>query len=239
MSSGSELIERHVAAKKRLKLVRILGPLILVLVVVGGIWSIVNLFKDMDMDVLTTSLETEAERVMPRVQEHVVNAFTELQPEVLAAFTAEQRAVGPRLSKRFDDEIAAIKRVLGDSLKNQLATALDSAQKRQRKALVKEFPQLKEDVEAQNKILYAAKAGAEEWAQAQMTGALNAHISAMMDIRKTLNQKFLEGSGEEPREVMLTYLELMADTVGGDSTIIGDNPVPAPRGKGKKRGGGK
>ncbi|MFT7626152.1 MAG: hypothetical protein ACI9WU_005347 [Myxococcota bacterium] len=243
MSTGTELIERHVASKKRLKLVRILGPLVLVMVVVAGIWSIVKLFQDLDTEVLTASLEQEAERVMPKVQERLMETFETLQPQVLAAFSAEQRELGPRLSARFDNEIRSIKTTLKTELEVKLAQALVTAQKAQRKALVKEFPTLKADVDAQNKILLGAKVGAENWAAKQMTGALNAHISAMEDIKDTLNAKFLSGSGEEPQQVMMTYLELMADTIGGDTTVINDNPEEPTKGKAKRprkgKGGGK
>ena len=223
MSSGTALVEQHIASKKRMKLVRIVGPLAMVLVSVMQIWSIVNMFRDLDTDKLTTTMQTEAERVMPRIQTNILQSAERLRPAVMDAFAQYQTVLGPRLGEVFDKEVGELKGTLNDELKQGLADGLGKAQDRQRGEIVKNFPELKEDTEAQTAILDAAKAGAEEWAMGQFTTSLNGHIAAMEDIRNTLNSKFgagAEGGKEEPQQVMMTYLELMAETMGGDENII-------------------
>lgn len=240
------VIDRHQASKKRLKVVRVVGPLVMVLVVVIGIWSIVALFTNMDVDQLTRDLQSEAERVMPRVQENLMAAAQRVTPLVREEFAKAQKEMEPVVAKRFKAETDRLESNLKETLEVRLKEGLAKGQERRREALLKHFPELIGDVNAQNDVLQAGSDGASEWAMGQFTTSLNGHIGAMTKIRDTLNNGFglgKPGSGQEPQDAMVAWLELFSDSVAGDDNVIADDgsgrPVDADGEKGSKKPAGK
>ena len=221
---GSALVARHVASKKKLRLLRTGGPLLLILVMAIMIWMIVRMFTGLDRDLVTANLEAEGKRVWPKVQTQLMTAAQALKPEVQRQFETQQAVLGPKVNKKFGTEMKAMKgkvnSTFGDALKNSLA----AAEKDQKKILVEEFPQLAGNTKAQEKVLGAAQRGSSEWAKNEFNRSLNGHMSSMTKIRDTLNVKYgVEGAKKQhPEHVMMTWLELMADTVGGDDNILAE-----------------
>lgn len=223
MSDASSLIEQHIASKKRLRLVRLAGPLALVLVVVFSIWNLISLFTDINYETLTQSFQEEAKRVVPKVHEQLLGSVERLKPTVTEEFRKYQGQVADKLGGKFDAEMNQLKTSVTTRLGTNLAEGLAKSRDRQRAALVKEFPELQDDTDAQNQVLVAAERGAQEWASEQLATELNGHVVALNQIRETLNSKFGEGSdgaGEPPEAVVMTYLEIFADRMSGQDSII-------------------
>ena len=163
-------------------------------------------------------------------ERELVGREVERVGEVPPAFCL-QRKVGPALEGRLNNEVKELEGSVQEHLTVSLNEGLRKATSRQREALLKEFPSLKGDTAAQNEILEAASEGASMWAKDELTGSLNGHISAMTNLRDTLNKSYgptSDGAAIPPTAVTMMYLELMADTLGDDSTILEDDGSGKP-----------
>lgn len=234
--NGSALVERHIASKKRLKIVRIVGPLVMVFTMAIGIWTIVDDVSSIDPEALIKAGQPKMQRLGTKVQDRLMAAVERLRPVVAKEFETFQSEMKPKLADRFDKELTGLKTNVETTLNGALNDGLAKSEEDRRKALLEHFPVLADDANAQNEILVAVADGGSEWARDQFAGSLSQHMKAMDSIRNTLDSKFAaqgEGSKGDPERAIMAWLELMADTIGDDSNILGDEE-PADDGKTKK-----
>lgn len=235
--SDAELVVAHVSAARRLRLMRRVFPLVILVVLVGYIWSIVNQVQALDTDKFADELERKAEALMPRVEEHLVDVAKNLEPVLLAELNNKAAALGPRLEKRLEQDIEALKTKAEKDFEAALVAALAEIEERQRHILEREIPELKGDKKAQDRVLEAVRVGLVRWSVRQLTTTLNEHVVAMEHIRKTLQASYVAAPGEQVdgEKTLMIWLDLMNETVGGDDHILGVNPEDAERAKKAKK----
>lgn len=233
--NGSALVERHIASKKRLKIVRIVGPLVMVVTMVIGVWTIVDDVSSIDPEALIKAGQPKMQRLGTKVQDRLMAAVERLRPVVAKEFQTFQAEMKPRLGARFDKELSGLKANVEATLNGVLKNGMEKSKEDRRKALLEHFPVLKDDANAQNEILVSVADGGSAWARDQFAGSLSQHMKAMDSIRNTLDSKFTaegEGSKGDPQRAIMAWLELMADTMGDGSNILGDE---APTDDGEKK----
>ena len=139
----ASLIARHQAAKKRLMKLRILFPLVILTIVIGYGWSIVSQIQNIDTTELTVELETKANVLLPRIQEHLGEVAQNLQPTLKGELDRQSRVLGPKLDRLLEAETEKLKRKLETNFERDLISAVEEVEQRQRNVLVKYIPELR------------------------------------------------------------------------------------------------
>ena len=234
MSDDAALVERHIASKKRLKLVRLVGPLAIVVAVVFGIMSIADLVTSLDVEQLTASLSTEAERVMPSVRDRLTSSANDLKPTLQSQFGEAHRGLVVEIGKELQKQTEDLKDTLENSYTTRVAEGLATARERNRQELIEHFPSLRDRPDLQERVLNAADQGAQHWAKDMLAENMNQHLVALNEMRETLVTGFgtQDGEGGHPganaEQAMMMYLELMADKMGAsENNVIPQNEPPA------------
>lgn len=222
--SGFALIDAHKAAKRRLRLLRMVFPLVVILVVVLNVFSLVGQVKAMDVEALGTELERQADKLWPRVEEHLADVAAEVQP-ILAEALAEQSVIlGPKIERRLEANAEAMKVTVEKDFIAAVEKSLEEIDRRQRQVLVDEIPHLKGDRAAQDQVMQAVRDALVKWAMNELTTTFHGHLEALEDIRRTLQASYISPAGTkaDPQEALLVWLDLMNERIGGESTILGD-----------------
>jgi hypothetical protein len=222
-TGDATLIARHQAAKKRLMLLRILFPLAILTIVIGYIFSIVNQVQNVDMSVFIAELEAKANVLLPRVQEHMEAVANNLRPVLEEELKRQSRVIGPKLDRLLDKETKALKIKLEEDFERELISAVEEIEERQRRILVTHIPELKGDAKAQDRVLETMRVSLLKWCMRQLTHTFHHHMLAMDKIRHTLQKSYLVKNEEgtvQPQEMLMIWLELMNENLGGDDTIL-------------------
>jgi len=241
-TGDASLIARHQAAKKRLLLLRILFPLAILTIVIGYIFSIVGQVQDMDTGKFTAELEAKANVLLPRIQEHLGAVANNLQPVLQSELDRQSRIMGPKLDRLMESETKKLKIKLEKDFETDLIAAVEEIEDRQRGVLVQYIPELKDDNKAQDRVLESIRASLLKWCMRQLTHTFHHHMLAMDKIRQTLQQSYVADKDAakrvQPEEVLMIWLELMNENIGGDETILG-GAGPEDGAKKKKSSKGK
>jgi hypothetical protein len=222
--SGEALITAHKVAKRRLRLLRMVFPLVVILVVVLNFYGVIGQVKDVDTDVLITELERQADRLWPHVEDHLAEVAAEVQP-ILAAALAEQSAImGPRIERRVAASAEAFKVNVEKDFIKAVEKSLEEIDRRQRQVLMDEIPALEGDRAAQDTIMAALREALVKWAMHELTTTFHQHMVALEKIRKTLQSSYMAPAGAKanPEDALLLWLDLMNEKIGGEGTILGD-----------------
>ena len=237
---SSDLVAQHKAAKKRLKILRIAGPLVLVLVIVLGLWGIVDVLQSIDREKLLSEGEKQfQERVLPDLQKQLADLGTRLRPMIQENFERLGTEKGPEIKRRIDTQLELLRKDAEKEMDGTLKATENATREKRRELLVKAFPEIAKDRTAQNRILAAAQTATQEWAKRKLTSELNAHIVAMARIRDTLNRSFRTKGGVRaaPEKAAMIWLELAADSMGGDDAILTDKGLEKPAAGAAKKPG--
>lgn len=232
-TGGADLIEAHKAVKKRLRLLRIIFPLIIILIVVLNIYALVNQVQSLDAEEVAAGLEAEAHKLWPRLEDDLALVAKTLRPVLQAEITKQSAAMGPKLERRLKADVEKTKVTVEKDFHKAVERALDEIERRQRNVLVEHIPQLKDDKKAQDRVLEAVRVAVTKWMMKQLTTTLHEHMVAMDDMFKTLQKSYTAPLGAKvgAEDALLVWLDLMNEQVGGDNTIL----APAPETKGKKK----
>ena len=243
-TGDASLIARHRAAKKRMMLLRILFPLCILTIVIGYIVSIIGQIQDIDTSKFTAELEAKANVLMPRIQDHLGTVAQNLRPVLEQELDRQSRIMGPKLDRLLDSETKKLKIKLEQDFEKDLIVAVDEVEQRQRNVLVKHIPELKDDYKAQDRVLESMRASLLKWCMRQLTHTFHHHMLAMDRIRETLQQNYIAdkngGKRVQPDDVLMIWLELMNENIGGDETILGgDGPEVGTKASEKRSSKGK
>lgn len=220
-----ELVARHEAARRRVATLRIAGPLVLVAVMAFNIWGIVEQVRSLDVEELSRQVEDRAaSTLMPKMQKELELFATRAQPAFERAALQAIKEFSPRLEGKLESEIASFQRNMTASVEAAVVRAARAHEVERRAILVKYIPQVDGDEKAQDRILESVQAGATKWAMRQYTHTFHEHLRQLEKLRKTLDTYYADsGKAGSPlvEDTIGIWLELMAETVGGDDTILG------------------
>ena len=228
------LIARHQAIKARLRMLRVAYPVVILVIVIGYIWSIVNQVKAIDSETIASRLQEGAHKLLPQVQDALADVAKELEPVLTKELERQSAKLGPKLEKVLEKETEELKVRLERTFQQELEKAMAEIENRQRGVLVEQIPELKGDRKGQDRVLETVRVGLLKWAMRQLTHTFHEHVIAMEQIRKTLQRSYTTKVGKggvRPDDAVMIWLELMNETVGGDENIL----APKPEDKKKKR----
>ncbi len=236
-AKDATLIARHQAIKARLRMLRLTYPVVILVILIGYIWSIVNQVKAIDAEKIASRLEEGAHKLLPQIQDALADVAKELEPVLTKELERQSAKLGPKLEKVLEKETEELKVRLEKSFKEELTKALAEIENRQRGVLVEHIPELKDDKKGQDRVLETVRVGLLKWSMRQLTHTFHEHVIAMEQIRKTLQKSYTSKVGKggvRPDDAVVIWLELMNETVGGDENILG-TPKEDKKKKKKKK----
>jgi vacuolar-type H+-ATPase subunit F/Vma7 len=227
--TGGGLIEAHVALKKRMKLLRIVFPLVIILIVVLNVFGLVRQVKELDTEALASSFESEAHKLWPRLEDDLSLMAAHLQPVLAKELQKQSEAMAPKIEAKLKSDVEAMKVTIERDFQAALEKSLDEIERRQRQILVDQIPSLKDDKKAQDQVLNTVRVSLTKWLIGQLNTTLHEHMIAMDDIFRTLQRSYRAPAGERvsPEDALLVWLDLMNEQIGGADTIL----APAKTGK--------
>jgi hypothetical protein len=201
--AGAGLIEAHKALKKRMKLLRIVFPLVIILIVVLNVYGLVQQVNDLDTEALAASFESEAHKIWPRLEDDLSLVAMHLEPVLAKEIQKQSEALAPKLKAKLKSDVEAMK--------------------------VDQIPSLKDDRKAQDQVLNSVRVSLTKWLIGQLNTTLHQHMLAMDDIFRTLQKSYTAPAGERvaPEDALLVWLDLMNEQIGRADTIL----APAKTGK--------
>ena len=230
---SAALIAAHQAAKKRLRAVRIVFPLLVISLVVFNVYALAQQVKSVDPNDIAAGLESEFHKLWPRIEEDLTLVASNLEPVLSEELEKQAAALGPKLDKRLERDVEELKRQVEADFMIELERALDEIERRQRSAIVEHIPEFKGNRKAQDRVLEQVRVSLTKWCMKQLTSTLHEHMLAMEQIRKTLQRSYIAKAGAkvDMEETVSIWLELMNESVGGDDTILAprDDMKPTPK----------
>ena len=210
------------------------------------IFSIIDQVKNMDTATLTAELERQANVLLPRFEDHLSTVAENISPVLQKELEFQSRALAPKLERLLEKENIKLKKKLEEDFERELVLAIQQIENRQRSVLVEQIPELRDDYKAQDRVLESIRISLIKWSMRQLTHTFHQHVMAMEEIRKTLQKSYLardsEGKNVKPDDVILIWLELMNENIGGDETILSGKGLPENRPgnqNSKQKGGNK
>jgi hypothetical protein len=238
--SGS-LVEQHIDIKKKAKMLRIIGPLAVLLIMFMYVYSLVNMVKAFDTEVFASQIEAQGKEVWPRINERLLAIGSKLQPELEAAIMGKFGQMNEDLGKSLQTEFLGsgegvephqpsnFEKEALKHFENQV-TVHENSERARRDAIIKEsLPSLAEDTDENKKkrenIQAHVSKASERWCKKQFASRFDGHLEEMRNIQTTLNTHYSQNAGEATEsaatgDVVLLWLELFNESVGGDDTVI-------------------
>ena len=252
--------------RKKLRILRIAIPLIILIVVVGGMLmlgkkavdnvvdrkdELIHHFQQRSTSMLH-KLETQAvvsaNKVLPRLQEEMVAAQKKAAANLEDVMHTQTEGMGQRLNKKMNDKLEAALGVVHETQKQKLQSTFPEKLKC---AKTDDAATCKKKEEALERIMDEIQRSYRDWAIQEMRTTFDGHLKAMDDIRKTMSSfgatrtckadadcgdagKCDAGTcmgdklvkADAPGDMLMMWLELVAETMGGDSGLF-DEPAKA------------
>ena len=229
-----ELIAEHQRVRSQSRWVWRLGPLLIIGLLVGNVYAMVDRVEQFDTEAFSGHLEEEARKAWPSLEYRLKAVGDKLAPKLEASILDESERISVRLEENIAKELETFKRQGEEILMEEMQKALAAEKAENHRLISKHIPELKNDEQARERVIAHVNAAAAAWGNEQFRKLFSEHVAALESIRKTLDANYVaEGSGvgqASPDELVLIWLELFEVTVADDSTILGDEKAPAKKG---------
>jgi hypothetical protein len=153
------------------------------------------------------------------------------------AIEKETNDLAPVIEKRLQNDVDVSMQSAKDALANAVDKALLAQGDAEREQLLAAFPELAADTAGQDAVLAALRSTARGWSARQLDATVSEHVTAMDNLRMTLQGKYARGEGAsaDAEDTLMTWLNLMNEHVGGGEDILGaDGKTKAPKPAGKE-----
>ena len=226
--TGDELVQAHKSATRKLRIVSILFPIVFITVLFVNLGGIVDQFKSIDSAAVGANLSDRVNALMPDIQQDLGEIADAVQPKLYEAMETEGLAMAPQIEKRLQSDVETTMKNAKSDLGVANRTSMKAAASEQRALLVKEFPQLADNTEAQDKVLASVHAGVLQWEEKQLDATVSEHLIAMEQLHKTLQTSYSRKPGEtvDAEDALMTWLNLMNEHVGGNGKILAKDSKP-------------
>lgn len=227
----ASLVGRHIRAKRRHRIVGVVGPLVVLIAIGVNVWSIVSHAMALDTDELSKQLEKEGHRAWPDVREHLDQLVESLSPVIDTQIRVQEQQFDQKLSARLEVETKQFEANGAHLFAAAVEKAAAEADVRQDGLIDQHLPELKGDPKARENVKAHVRAAAERWGKRRFATTFDEHVRAMNGIRETLDKGYTGGSGGSGKsgDLVLLWLELFNESVADDSTIL-DPPDAATEG---------
>ena len=214
------LIERHETVKKRRRVLRVVGPVTLVVLIAVNIVSLAGWADDFDQERFSAALQEEGTRAWPRLKERFSAIRDDVGPDLEMAFVREMDRLNAEVGELFAKE-EEVFRARSEAAFIEIMEATASAEKVSRQAVVvRHIPELAGNEKGIANVVSHVEAAAHQWVLRQWTRRFEGHLLALGEIQKTLNRSYRLNSDvvsahEAPEDFVLLWLELFNETVAG------------------------
>lgn len=230
------LLEEIKQVKKQARLVRVGFAVLLLVIVLGWVWSLYSHFQDFDVEKLGSEMSQRAEKSWPLISEELDGLMDVVIPMAEASLQKELETVGPQIAERFAKEAQLLEEGVKQSIQASMKKHL-SAKNRSDvvKGLVDAFPALANEDQAE-KLAVSLQESFLKSSQVMVTKVLVEYYDTLIKFEGAFNKiKADVPPDQRPAtlEVVLSlWMELVYDKMGGDSTV----EVKPADGKKKSRG---
>jgi hypothetical protein len=220
MLEGDALIAAHKAVQRRLRILGIVFPLVVIAIVGGYLYAIVNQVKNADTEAIAAASAEKLGRIWPEVEQHLGDVAKAVEPALGDAVEREGAAMVPIIEQRLTTDVERMVATTEESFAESVEQAIMLLDAQQRATLVAELPELA-DIAAQERVLGSARLTLAEWAHERFHTALEDHVAAIGSIRKTLTKSYTkpEDKPVEPTDALVLWLELMNEQIGGSDVL--------------------
>ena len=229
-----ELIAEHRRVRSQGRWVWRIGPLLIIALLVGNVYAMVDRVEDFDAEAFSGHLEQEARKAWPSLEYRLKAVGEKLAPKLEATILAESERLSAKLEESLAAELETFSRQGEEILMEEMQKALAAEKAENHRLITKHIPELKNDEQARERVIAHVNAAAAAWANEQFRKLFTEHVAALESIRKTLDANYVaqgEGVGQaSPDELVLIWLELFEVTVADDSSILGDEAVQGKKG---------
>lgn len=256
--------------RKTLRILRIAIPLIILIVVVGGMLMLGKKAVDNVVDrkdELIHHFQERSTSMLHKLENQAVISANKVLPRLQEEMVAAQKKASANLGDVMHTHTDGLGKRLNITMNARLEAALGHVHETQKLKLQTTFPErltcaktddaatCKKKEEALERIMDEIQRSYRDWAIQEMRTTFDGHLKAMDDIRKTMssfgaprNCKTDADCGETgkcdvgtcmgdnlvtadaPSDMLMLWLELVAETMGGDSGLF-DEPAKAEEGK--------
>lgn len=250
-------------ARKQLFWIKISLPITVIAIVLIGIWVLFDTARTNMVDrkeELFTHFQARAKHFVPRVERQAKESAERVIPQLREQMTRAHEQGQERFQTELQQHTNGLNERLNKRMNTKLDEALDDVAKSQREKLKSTFPKqlkcLPEDTkerckqkeETLDKIMAEIQKSYRDWAVQEMRTTFDGHLKEMDQIRKTMAvfSAPKEGDGEAPTgasgadakgDMLLLWLELVAESMGGDGDVFDDPEEQKKKKKSDKKPG--
>lgn len=220
--TGDALVAAHREMTRKMRVVTLAFPLILMLIVVGYLITILNQIKAVDLGAVGASFSSKASSLWPEIDDHLISVASEAQPVLAKALQDVAVEMGPQFEQRLQGDIEQMTANLERDFRAAVAEALETVRERQRAILVREVPEIAHNQTKQDKVLDSVQDAVVKWSVRQLNTRFDDHLVAMEEIRKTLEKSYMhpEGVPAAPEDALSIWLDLMNESIGGEESAL-------------------
>ena len=232
--TGEALVEAHKEMARKMRVVTIAFPLILIFIIVAYLMAIVNQIKSVDIGAVGSAFSTKASALWPEIDDQLVGVAAEAQPVLAKALEEVASDMGPQIEQRLQSDMEQMMANVERDFRVSVQDSLDGIRERQREVLIRHVPEIAHNQTKQNKILDAMQDAIVKWAVRQLNTRFDDHLAALEDIRGTLEKSYMhpEDVPADPEDALSIWLDLMNEQVGGEASDL----VPEEKKKRGKKG---
>lgn len=214
--TGAALVAAHKEMVRKARVLTLVFPLVLILIVVANLTAIGNQFKNLDTTAIGDDLTQRAGSLMPEMEGYLSDVASAALPALTSALEQESAAMAPLVQQRLQMDMEQLMETARADFRVRADEALESVREKQREALVAAYPALANDRVGQDQVLTAAHDAMVLWATNRFNAAVKEHMSALDDIRKTLEKSYSAPAGQvaAPEDALMAWLELLNERVG-------------------------
>ena len=223
---NENLIAEHKKVRGQLRWIWRLGPLLVIGLLVGNVYAMVERVKTFDSEAFASHLEEEARDAWPSLEYRLKSVGEKLGPQLEKTILEESERLGEQMTVKLEEELETFRKSGEAILMEEMQKALAAEKLDNHRLISKHIPELKDDEEARERVIAHVNAAAAAWGNEQFRKLFTEHIAALESIRRTLDESYVKAEGvaqSSPDELVLIWLELFEVTVADDSTILGDN----------------
>jgi hypothetical protein len=220
--TGEALVAAHKQAIRRVRLLSIAFPIAFIALLLTYLSSFADQIRGVSGAAVGAELSSRVNDIMPEINESLGELADAAQPALTHAIETESLAMAPKIEEQLrtevDRTVDGARRDLTVAAQKSIAATADA----HRALLIKEFPQLASDTAAQDKVLAATSSAIVRWQDRQLDATLAEHLSAMDQLRSTLETSFTKPQTQEahPEDALMTWLDLLNKHIGGEDPIL-------------------
>ncbi|MBL6975135.1 MAG: hypothetical protein ISR64_05330 [Deltaproteobacteria bacterium] len=213
--------------------------LLIVVAVIGWVWSVKNHFENFDVDQFGTELTKKADKSWPMISEELTKLFDSVLPIAEASIEKELEKAATQIAERFEAEAKTLQTGLKTGIKDTMKKHLVLQERSEAmKAIQAAFPAFA-DEKAVDQLATALQESFLKSTETELLKMAVEYHEALIKFESAF-RKIKAGipEGQRPatlEAVLALWIEIVYEKMGGDSEFEATAPKKK-KGKGKSKG---